>query len=209
MTEKLQCLPGIQPGKKGCPGKALSFAETPLALNNTSPASLPNLSCLVLEQKHTEPVRNIHLFPSASKSTGWRKLSVEADSFRAGGRGTKSRTPSQLCHFPSHTNVSQPQHSPASYSKVKKERLGLSLLLSVACLLQNGVARWEVMSAGLRKTVGMLKYKGQVCRERAKGGTQQQVNFETCYCCKCIFKYLIKQTMGGTETNRLKRRVLL
>lgn len=121
-----------------------------------------------------------------------------------GGRGTKSRTPSQLRHFPSHADVSQPQCSPASYSKVEKEGLSLSLPLSVACLLQNGVIRWEVMSAGLRKTVSMLKYKGQVCRERAKGGTQQQVNFETRYCCKCIFRYLIKQTVrggGGIETD--------
>lgn len=168
--------------------KPLALLKPPPALDNTikhqepSPSAqhpchiFPPLPAIwrVSGQKHTEAVSNIHLPPPPSKNTvtqpehGQTNLSVERDPFKRVWQGYKKPNSLVALLFPIHSIIPQPHHSPDSYARMEKEGLCLSLSLSCLSVLQNGVTRWEVMRVGLRKTVGMLKSKGQGCRAGGK-----------------------------------------
>lgn len=115
---------------------------------------------------------------------------MERDPFRRGGRNTKSQLPCSL--FPS--ILLSPSLTTHLTPTPKMEKEGLCLSLSCLSMLQYGVTRWDVMRVGLRKTVGMLKSKGQGC------GVGERRNFAAgelwdLYCCYCMYRDLSKQIL--------------
>lgn len=118
--------------------------------------------------KDTQAVRNTRLSPPALKITviqpenGQRKLSVERDPFRGAGRVPRAKLScssalSHLILLPPRLNT---HLLPTQGEKGGSQSLPLSLLLACCRIMLGGTIR-EVMRAGLPKTVGMLKYKGQ------------------------------------------------
>lgn len=146
----------------------------------------------------TKAHRSCQKYSPASSSTKEYGNSLNMDGWTCPWRGTPLEGVGGIPKANSLAALSHPFYcppaSPLTWLLLQRWKRRVSLSLSCLSMLQYGVTRWEVMRVGLRKTVGMLKSKGQGCgvgeRRNLAAGELWDL-----YCCYCTYRDLSKQIL--------------